>query len=125
MAGGGGLGHDFKVGANFINEPRLFITFNTGKGAPFYTHVDNTISGALSTVTISDGDASANIPTKQFGTYFQDDWRVNDRLTVNLGLRYDIVSGLNFDESLNPNYVLVRNAAIAGKFNSLPAPVAS
>jgi hypothetical protein len=29
----GRLGHDFKVGVNFINEPRLFITFNTGKGA--------------------------------------------------------------------------------------------
>ena len=29
----GGLGHDFKAGVNFINEPRLFITFNTGKGA--------------------------------------------------------------------------------------------
>ena len=32
MSGGGGLGHDFKVGVNFINEPHLFITFNTGKG---------------------------------------------------------------------------------------------
>ena len=29
---GGGLGHDFKAGVNFINEPRLYITFNTGKG---------------------------------------------------------------------------------------------
>ena len=36
----GGLGHDFKVGVNFINEPRLFITFNTGKGAIFNTHLD-------------------------------------------------------------------------------------
>ena len=40
VTGKGGLGHDFKVGATFINEPHLFITFNTGKGAIFYTHVD-------------------------------------------------------------------------------------
>src|SRR5262249_34349763 len=39
--------------------------------------------------------------------------------------RYDVVDGLNFDQSKNPNYVLIRNAAIAGKFNSLPAPVAN
>ena len=39
-SGGGGLGHDFKVGVNFINEPHLFITFNTGKGAMFNTHID-------------------------------------------------------------------------------------
>src|SRR3954466_7309627 len=122
--GWGGLGHDFKVGANFINEPRLFITFNTGKGATFYTHIDNNINGPISQVTISDGDSSANIPTRQFGTYIQDDWRASDRLTINLGLRYDIVTGIHFDQSKNPDYLAVVNAAKAGKFNSLPAPVA-
>ncbi|MBI3402461.1 MAG: TonB-dependent receptor [Acidobacteria bacterium] len=126
VTGHGGLGHDFKVGANFINEPHLFITFNTGKGAVFYTHLTNDLAGPISTVSISDGDAAANIPTKQFATYFQDDWRVSDRLTVNFGVRYDIVDGLsNIDESKNPNYLLIKNAAIAGKFNSLPAPVAA
>src|SRR5262249_37940392 len=95
-----------------------------GKGATFYTHIDNNVNGPISQVQISDGDASANIPTKQFATYVQDDWRVTDRLTINLGLRYDIVDGLQFDESKNPNYVAIVNAAKAGKFNSLPAPVA-
>jgi hypothetical protein len=122
--GWGGLGHDFKVGVNFINEPRLFITFNTGKGAVFYTHVDNNVNGPISTVTISDGNSSANIPTKQYGTYIQDDWRASDRLTINIGLRYDVVDGLDFDQSKNPNYVAVVAAARAGRFNSLPAPVA-
>ena len=125
VTGKAGLGHDFKVGASFINEPHLFITFNTGKGAVFYTHVDNTLTGPISTVTISDGDANANVPTKQFATYFQDDWRVSDRLTLNVGLRWDIVTGISdIDQTKNPNYILVRDAAKAGKFNSLPGPVA-
>ena len=51
------------------------------------------MNGPISLVTVSDGNAAANIPTKQFALYVQDDWRVNDRLTVNLGLRYDIVDG--------------------------------
>jgi outer membrane receptor protein involved in Fe transport len=120
----GGLGHDFKVGVNFINEPRLFITFNTGKGAVFYTHLTDSLTGPISSVVISDGDSAANIATKQFGTYVQDDWRVSDRLTVNLGLRWDIVDGLNFDQTKNPNFMLIRNAAKAGRFSSLPGPVA-
>jgi hypothetical protein len=110
-----GLGHDFKAGVNFINEPRLFITFNTGKGAYFYNHLTNDKNGPISAVTLSDGDSSANIPMKQFATYIQDDWRVSDRLTVNLGLRYDLMTGYQFDESKNPNFVAVQAAGAAGK----------
>jgi outer membrane receptor protein involved in Fe transport len=110
----GGLGHDFKVGVNFINEPRLFITFSTGKGAIFNTHITNDRNGPISIVTLSDGDASANIPMKQFATYFQDDWRVSDRFTLNFGVRYDIMTGYQIDESLNPNFVKVQAAGAAG-----------
>ncbi|HMF95139.1 MAG TPA: hypothetical protein VKE96_12625, partial [Vicinamibacterales bacterium] len=114
-SGWGGLGHDFKVGVNFINEPRLFITFNTGKGAVFNTHITNDINGPISLVTVSDGDASANIPLKQFATYIQDDWRVTDRFTLNFGLRYDLMTGYQFDESKNPNFVALQAAGAAGK----------
>ena len=113
-SGGGGLGHDFKVGVNFINEPRLFITFNTGKGAVFNAHITNDVNGPLNSVTFSDGDAAANIPMKQFATYFQDDWRVSDRFTLNFGIRYDYMIGYQIDESLNPNFVKVQAAGAAG-----------
>ena len=64
----GGLGHDFKAGVNFINEPRLFITFNTGKGVIQYNHLDNDVNGPISNVTLNDGDSAANIPVKQYAT---------------------------------------------------------
>ena len=31
VSGMGGLGHAFKAGVNFINEPRLYVTFEAGK----------------------------------------------------------------------------------------------
>ncbi len=37
IAGMGGLGHDIKTGVNFIKQPRLFITFNTGTGDYAYS----------------------------------------------------------------------------------------
>jgi hypothetical protein len=119
-SGGGGLGHDFKVGVNFVNEPRLFVTFSAGKGAVFNTHITNDLSGPISTVTMNDGDASANMPMKQFATYFQDDWRVSDRLTLNLGIRYDVMTGYQIDEAKNRNWAAVQAAGAAGKLSGIP-----
>ena len=91
----------------------------TGKGAIFNTHLSNDVNGPIQTVTVSDGDSSANIPTKQFGTYVQDDWRLTPRLTLNLGFRYDIVDGYQFDQSKNPNFVAVAAAAKAGQLTGI------
>jgi len=118
-AGMGGLGHDFKTGVNFINEPTLFITFNTGTGGYAYQHLDNSVSGPLNQVSLQGGSAEANIPTKQFAAYIQDDWRLTDRLTLNLGLRYDLNTGFAIDQSKNTNYAMLEAAGRAGLLQGL------
>ena len=115
VTGMGGVGHDFKAGVNFINEPRLFITFNSGKGVIQHTHLTDVVGGPISTITLNDGDASANIPLKQYAGYVQDDWAVTDNLTLNIGLRYDLITGYQFDQSKNPNFVLMQAAGAAGR----------
>jgi hypothetical protein len=77
------------------------------------------LSGPVPSITQIGGEASANIPTKQYGLYVQDDWRVSPRLTVNAGVRYDLVTGLNFDQSKNPNFMNVQDAAKAGKLSGI------
>ena len=115
VTGMGGVGHDFKTGVNFINEPTLHVEFSTLKGVAQYTHLTDSVSGPISAVTLNDGDASANIPLKQYAFFIQDDWAVTDKLTVNVGLRYDLIKGYQFDQSRNPNFVKVQAAGRAGQ----------
>jgi hypothetical protein len=115
----GGLGHDFKTGVDFINEPRLFTTFNGGRRIVVYTHNTNDINGPISTVSFSDGDAAANLPMKQFGIYVQDDWRISSRLTLNLGVRYDLMTGYQIDQSGDPNFGVLQAAGKSGRLNGM------
>jgi outer membrane receptor protein involved in Fe transport len=48
------------------------------------------------------GDRNITSRNKQFGVYFQDDWDVNDRLTLNLGLRYDYERTPGFEDYVTP-----------------------
>ncbi len=114
MEGMGGLGHDFKTGVNFIKEPRLYITFNSGTNDYSYTHLTDDPNGPISLVTKNGGFAGANIPLKQYAFYLQDDWRASSRVTVNVGIRYDYITGYQFDQSKNPNYVKMQAAGKAG-----------
>ena len=120
VTGKGGLGHDLKAGLNYIHEPRLYVTFSSGSTDYAYTHLTNDINGPISTVTRNKPGASANLPMDQYGMYIQDDFRVNDRLTVNAGLRYDLSTGFLIDQSKIPNYVALTGAAAAGRFDGVP-----
>jgi hypothetical protein len=117
--GMGGLGHDFKAGVNYINEPHLYVTFSSGSTDYAYNHLTNDKNGPINTITRNKEGASANLPMKQFATYFQDDWRVTDRLTVNAGVRYDLITGFDIDQTGVTNYKLLTQAAAAGRFNGV------
>jgi hypothetical protein len=60
-----------------------------------------------------------------FGIYFQDDWKVTRKLTVNLGLRYEIEQALHerFNKSVlsfDPNYVQPFSAAAQAVYAKSP-----
>ncbi len=121
VTGKAGIGHDMKAGVNFINEPHLFITFNAGSGAYSYTHLDNSPLGPISDVSLGSAGTGVNLPMKQIGAYMQDDWRVTDRLTVNVGLRYDVVTGFALKQSGITNFDKLQAAGAAGRFAGVPA----
>jgi len=117
--GWGGLGHDFKAGVNVINEPKLYVAFDSGSTDYAYAHVDNNTAGAISSVTRNKSGSGANLPTTQVGMYFQDDWRVKPRVTINAGFRYDLVTGFAIDQSNVTNFQKLQAAGQSGLFNGV------
>jgi carboxypeptidase family protein len=115
VRGFGGLEHNMKVGANWIHEPRLFISTQSGV-AGFFTMGANAVNGPVQQVQVIGGAAEVNIPLDFYSGYVQDDWRATNRLTLNLGVRYDYVAGMPLDQTNNPNFRVMQAAGAAGRF---------
>ena len=80
-ASGTGGAYDFS--GRFTQGPDpLLVSPNTGNG------LADMLLGYPSGGSIGSGFTTAT-RSKYFAGYFQDDWRVTNRLTLNLGLRYD------------------------------------
>jgi outer membrane receptor protein involved in Fe transport len=121
--------HEVKVGVSFINEPVLDITFSTGQ-QPLFAHLADSRTSAIRDISFngsiggSGGGSVAKIPNKQYAVYLQDGWRATDKLTLDLGVRYDYITGFAFDQQGNLIYREVTAAAQRGVFGSagLPCP---
>jgi hypothetical protein len=96
--------HSFKAGFDFVNLPKLGGFFQTPStlNVAFFDDPSTILStpskypqgfatpGAVQSMSASAGNSyftSAN--AKMLGFYFQDDWKITPRLTMNLGIRWD------------------------------------
>lgn len=93
-----GRANNFKVGANYIHEPTLGGDFSTGLNGQFQLNA----AGNVTNITFFGGFFGEDTPVDQYSAYVQDDVLVSDRLTVNLGLRYDYWDGFDLDQQNNP-----------------------
>ncbi len=98
----GGQRHDFKVGLNVIHEPTLGGDFSTGVDAPLFSLKEDRVGSPVIDITRFGGFFVDSTPVNQYSAYVQDDWRPGARVTVNVGLRYDLWTGFDLDQRSNP-----------------------
>jgi hypothetical protein len=113
--------HNFKMGGDVVRNvgqdgfaasrgnPRGQIAYRGSKTTPFA----NFLLGepASRVVFVPSARPIMDVHNWEQGYFFQDDWKVSTRLTLNLGLRYEVVTPfvdkhdimLNFDPTFNHN----------------------
>src|SRR6266540_772612 len=97
-----GQRHDFKVGLNFIHEPTLGGDFSVGVDAPLFKLKEDRVGSPVIEITRFGGFFQNQTPVNQYSAYIQDDWRPDSRLTVNVGVRYDLWLGYDLNQTSNP-----------------------
>jgi len=106
--------HDLRTGGEFLHRPVFFqgcrqcmgvidarggpIPANLEALFPDPFNVDTWNLAALSSITrsytISTGNYNVRQDSQKIGAWAQDDWQITDRLTLNLGVRYDLLLGI-------------------------------
>ena len=103
--------HDLKLGGEFLLDSTLSDASTFGMGEldarggpipsniedlfPVWNNADTWNLAALSPIArryrVTVGKRGNRLEKPMYGAWIQDDWRLNDRLTLNLGLRYDLI----------------------------------
>jgi len=103
--------HTFKFGGDGIYVPYVDSSALNSQGT-FYFNTDqkfdpnnpSTIANLTNPTlyTASTPPIVTNLPSAQLGIFGQDDWKVNSRLSLSLGVRYDREFGSSFMDTLDP-----------------------
>ncbi len=106
--------HVFKGGVTF--DYLKYHVIKQLNGNPIFIFRDSTFINTPGDMpykaTIGSGNPDLSTNNREFGVYVQDDWRINSRLTANIGLRWDFET-----DELNNSYVTP--AAVRAGFSSV------
>jgi hypothetical protein len=111
--------HSFHLGAAQIRRQALDQQDNNGEGAwTFRTGAPGLLEGIFSAATRSNNVRTPNYRTSEPSFFVQDDWHVFPKLTLNMGVRYDVFTPFteihNSISNFDPVCVCIIQAGVNG-----------
>jgi hypothetical protein len=82
--------HAFKFGGELRRDLVHQGTYRGGRGRVTFANLEAFLQGTPKAVGFLGGDPIRNISQWLYAGYAQDDWRITKRVTLNLGVRYEL-----------------------------------
>ncbi len=99
--------HAFKFGFQYVDVIYSNDSYNQANGQVKFSSLQNYLNGIVRSGVILIGNPAEDVRAHWYGTFFQDDWRLTPRLTLNLGIRWEYQSRPternNYEATFNPN----------------------
>jgi len=107
--------HTFKFGVQvlrrevdlfrpFAGKGYFFLWGNGGGQSPTGYEVSDVLAGWVNQYSVGPALGYSHTKNWETGYYIQDDWKISRRLTLNLGLRYDLYTWPSEDKNLQANF---------------------
>ena len=78
-------------------------------------NLEQLLLGKVNDATRNFGDSHRHLTQRSFGVYVSDDWKLKPRLTVTLGMRYDLNGALGEKDNLGSNFFPNRGLVALGQ----------
>ena len=112
--------HNVHFGGEFRQGSTDYFRSRYGRGRVDFSDLESFVAGDVRRGRILIGDTTRGITLTSFGGFVQDDWRVRPRLTLNLGLRYDLTLPVKDSQDRLSNFIPSRGLVQVGRGISSP-----
>jgi hypothetical protein len=97
--------HALKFGGEVLLNRSFDNVTSNNKGPLAFSNLDNFFTGTIKTARITSGDTARTLNDQGYALFMQDDWRLTRRITVNVGLRYELTTVVNANNNLLANFL--------------------